>query len=136
MSEFEYRCLHPTICSHCKNKEKEFIEMKRKLEKYESVISTLVGEINTKVDKKNKTIIFEEDGYEVKNVNSEIGENYIIMENKKNLDELNKDELKSLEKQTELHDYENINKYVNEGSTVYNIGNTITKAGKFFLGFI
>lgn len=136
MSDFEYRCLHPTICSHCKNKEKEFIEMKRKLEKYESVISALVSEMNTHEDDKNKTIIFEEDGYEVKNVNSDIGENYCIMDNKKNLEELNKDELKSLEKQTEYHNYENITKYVDKGSVVYKISNTITKAGKFFIGFI
>lgn len=136
-------------CILCKDK--QISNMKKKIEKYKETLNYLLDENLNDTNYINNTsntddnydnsdlyesiIIYKDnDGYTQKKINSNLGESFLIVENGKDLSELNKNELRAVNKQNNLRKYEKIKKYVKKTNSVYGIISSVAKIGKYFIG--
>ena len=80
-------------------------------------------------------IIFKDnDGYYQKKVRSEIGESYLILDENRDIDELNQSERNIIKRQDDFKKYDNVCKQLNKFSSVYGWGVAIVSCGRWFFG--
>ena len=119
------------ICLECKDA--EISHIKTKLIRYEKAIKLLLDDsiiysIKNNNNNSHNSIIVDKDldGHVNTHIYSDIGENYIVLEKGKNLDELSNIEKQSIDKQNDFKNYKKIVKYSKLSNKVYS---TISKIG-------
>jgi len=85
-----------------------------------------------------ESIIFErdKDGVLSKKINSDIGESFIIMDEKKDLKEINKKEYNTIKEQENLHQYNKGSSVLKKLGPIYTVGSTTIKYGKYLFGLL
>lgn len=68
-------------------------------------------------------------------IDSNLGDNYLLLETGKNLDELDNIEIQSLNEQNTYKKYLKLVEYTNDGNYAYGLFSTVAKVGSFFIGF-
>jgi hypothetical protein len=93
------------------NKDQEVIKLKKKLKKYNDILKELAAEEETDTNKSVYKSIIIETGTQKKVLPSDLGESFLVVDDIKNLDELNKNEQVIIHAQDDLSKAEKTKKY-------------------------
>ena len=88
------------------------------------------------LDDKNIILIKDNDGNIQHNINSDLGENFQIININKNLSEITKKDYKVIKEQEYLSNCENKKKYIKKMLPAYTFGSTMLSLGKYLAAFI
>ena len=112
----------------------ENARLRYKLQKCEDLLKELLEEKNDS-DSENEIFMEENnDGHFDKKIYSDLGESFILLEEFKDLDELDRREQKLLKEQDNLKNYEKNKKYFNKFISAYGLGIIVTNIGRFLIG--
>lgn len=122
-------------CNNCQNCQNCKLLVK-KLELYEKFFNDM-KEIDNQLFENSelgKSIIIKDNyGNKTTKIKSNLSESILVVNNGKNLDELNITERQSIEEQDNLYNYNKTKEYFNKASGVVSWGTTIVKWGKWLL---
>jgi hypothetical protein len=121
-------CREGKGCKECKklqqklNIYKKFIEDIKEIDHLDQNISL------------EESIIIEQDteGHYNKKVPSDLNESFLVIESAKNINELNKSELRSIKFQDDFYKYDQVKKCTEGGGVIYNITYYVLGATKLF----
>lgn len=117
-------------CSNCKN-------LKKKLELYENFMKGVndMKDIETDDNPLAESMIFEKDNYGNlnKKVKSDLTESFLVIENGKKLEELNKKEQDIIKEQDSYSNYQNASAYCQKASGLYKVAYYALSIGKWFV---
>ncbi len=116
--------------------------LQRKLEKFQDIIKELMeeDELYNECSKSgldssimHSDIIIEKDNYgnTIKQVPSRLGDNYVIIDTKKDLSELDRDEYKAIVAQSDFSNYKRTSTYAGKFGKIYGWTSTGVKYGKW-----
>jgi len=100
----------------------EIIKLKKKLKKYDEVLRTLAvdeGDDNDKELYKSVLVYNPVDGQDKKMLPTELGESFLVLDEGKDLDELNKNEQNAIEQQTYLSRADRTKRYLRQLNNSY-----------------
>ncbi len=121
--------------------------LQRKLEKFQGIIKELMEEEelynmdnNSGLDSSiiQQDYIIKKDNYGniIKQVPSKLGDNYIVIDAKKDLSELDRDEYKAIVAQSDFSNYNRTSTYAGKFGRVYGWTSTGVKYGKYALALL
>lgn len=122
-------------CSNCKN-------LKKKLELYENFMKGMKDieaddnyNQNYNGNSLTESVIFEKDNYGNlnKKVKSDLTESFLVIENGKKLEELNKREQDIIKEQDSYSNYQNASAYCQKASGLYKVAYYALSIGKWFV---
>lgn len=144
-------CCYNIKCNRCKARDIEYIRMKNKLERYQRAIDILLEEDseeielvddNTYYSNNTNNFLYESlivesnnEGEMVTKAKPDIGESFMVVDNCKNLNELSREERRSIRRQSDFASYDKVSKASKKGSFLYSIGSTAVSVGRYFIGF-
>jgi hypothetical protein len=116
--------------------------LQEKLDKFQEIFKELMEEHDELLNCDNiidsDSIIIERDNYgnTIKKAPSKLGDSYVIIDKKKDLSELDRDEYAVIKAQNDFHNYKKTTKYHGKFSTAYGWASTVTKYGKYAIAFL
>lgn len=115
-------------CSNCKN-------LQKKLELYENFVKDMKDIEISNNNLLGESVIIEKDnwGNLNKKIRSDLTESFLVVENGKNLIELNKKEQGSITEQDAYSNYQNAETYLKKANGVYTVAYYAMRIGKWFL---
>lgn len=129
-------CDHPNCA--CKGKNDEFLKIEQKIKELEKLIEKVYN-----IEKYNKennnqlqqSIIFEklDDGNVYQKIKSNLGENYLVIENTTKIRELNRSEYNIIKTQDDLVRYTKTKEYIKKIGNFYKWISTIIYLGKIIV---
>jgi len=121
-------------CDKCK-----CISMKNKLNKYKEMIKDLIdyNELDDNNDIMTQSIIVEKDneGNYFTTVKSNLDENFLVLNDGKDLDELTRVEYNSINQQNNYYKLNKITKYINNFNLINSLSSTVINIGKYIFLF-
>ena len=128
------------FCNDCINR-KNIIKnkkLKEKVKKYQKIMKDFLDEDNDNdIDEKLmlNSVIYEKtkEGETFQRVSTSLGENYTIINEGKDVDEMTKSEYKNIKCQNEYHQFVKAKNYLNKFSSIYGWVNTVLSFGKSVL---
>ena len=119
-------------CEECIKYKKKVQRMKSKIQKYETILKDLMEDSDDEEDE----IIVERNvhGETNKTVSGKLGDSYYIVDNGKNLEELNKSEYDAIKSQDDLYKYNKAKNAATKAGTVWGWTIGILGLGKVAFG--
>jgi len=113
--------------------------MKNKLNKYKEMIKDLIdyNELDDNNDIMTQSIIVEKDneGNYFTTVKSNLDENFLVLNDGKDLDELTRVEYNSINQQNNYYKLNKITKYINNFNLINSLSSTVINIGKYIFLF-